>query len=320
MRKILVLLVLSVIGLNAKAQIDAGQHGFGGQQKAIELPCSEKFLDVNYADDGQAFHTLDIYLPKQVKEKYPVVVHIYGSAWFSNNSKGMADLGTIVNALLNAGYAVVCPNHRSSMDAKWPAQINDIKAVVRFVRGEAAKYHFDTDFIATSGFSSGGHLSSFMAATCGMKTGKVGKAEIDIEGNLGKYTNESSLINAAVSWSGPICLEAMNCSGAYPDKDKSPEAALIGKPCTDETLDMYLTVSSSSFIDANDPPLLGFHGTADFVVPYCQAQEWDKLYTAAGAKHEFVTVPDGNHGFNGMYDQPHLDKMVQFLDGVKGGK
>jgi acetyl esterase/lipase len=96
--------------------------GFGGwQMPQIDVHCSEKFIDLDYVGDNQVYHKLDIYLPKIEKESYPVVVHIYGSAWFSNNSKGMADLGTLVNALLAAGYAVVTPNHRSSMDAKSPA-------------------------------------------------------------------------------------------------------------------------------------------------------------------------------------------------------
>ena len=113
--------------------------GFGGiQAPQVKLETSQEFKDVNYAGDDQAYHTCDIYLPKQEKASYPVVIHIYGSAWFNNNGKGMADLGTIVNSLLKAGYAVVCPNHRSSMDAKWPAQIHDIRAVIRFVRGEAS--------------------------------------------------------------------------------------------------------------------------------------------------------------------------------------
>ena len=129
---------------------------------------------MNYAGDNEMYHNLDIYLPKKKAKKYPVVIHIYGSAWFSNNSKGMADLGTICQALLDAGYAVVTPNHRSSMDAKFPAQINDIKAVVRFVRGNAKKYKFDTKFIAISGFSSGGHLSTL--------TGTSGNVA-ELEGN-----------------------------------------------------------------------------------------------------------------------------------------
>ena len=144
--------------------------GFGGfQMPKVDVRCSQKIADVDYAGDGQVYHKLDIYLPKVEKDTYPVVVHIYGSAWFSNNSKGMADLGTIVNALLDAGYAVVTPNHRSSQDAKFPAQIHDIKGVIRFVKANAAKYKFDPTFVAVSGFSSGGHLASLKAtwaATC----------------------------------------------------------------------------------------------------------------------------------------------------------
>ena len=141
--------------------------GFGGfQMPKIDVRCSEKFADIDYAGDGQVYHKLDVYLPRMQKASYPVVVHIYGSAWYSNNSKGMADLGTIVNALLDAGYAVVTPNHRSSQDARFPAQIQDIKGVVRWVRANADKYRFDASFVAASGFSSGGHLAS-LAATAG---------------------------------------------------------------------------------------------------------------------------------------------------------
>ena len=101
------------------AQPGGGFGGFGGfQQQQPKLETSQQWKDVNYAGDDQAYHTCDIYLPKQEKAAYPVVVHVYGSAWFSNNSKGAADIGTIVKSLLDAGYAVVCPNHRSSGDAK----------------------------------------------------------------------------------------------------------------------------------------------------------------------------------------------------------
>ena len=184
MKKIALEMMLLLAGVTAKAQMPAG--GFGGfQMPQVKLETSQEWKDVNYAGDNKTYHTCDIYLPRKKQKNYPVVIHIYGSAWFSNNSKGMADLGTIVKSLLDAGYAVVCPNHRSSSDASWPAQIHDIKAVVRFVRGEAKKYHFDPSFVATSGFSSGAHLASITATTSGTKATKVGSVDIDLEGNLG---------------------------------------------------------------------------------------------------------------------------------------
>ena len=125
MRKYLLSALMLCATTAMVAQPQGGFGGFGGFQQEVKLETSQKWEDVNYAGDDQAYHTCDIYLPKVEKAAYPVVIHIYGSAWFSNNSKKMADLGTIVKALLDAGYAVVCPNHRSSMDAQWPAQLHE---------------------------------------------------------------------------------------------------------------------------------------------------------------------------------------------------
>ena len=287
--------------------------GFGGfQMPQVKLETSQEWKDVNYAGDDQAFHTCDIYLPKKEAESYPVVIHIYGSAWFSNSSKGMADLGTIVKALLEAGYAVVCPNHRSSMDAKWPAQIHDIRAVIRFVRGEAAKYKFDTSFIATSGFSSGGHLASTAATTSGTKQTKVGTVDIDLEGTVGNYLQESSAVNAACDWSGPIDLTAMDCGESMKMGENSPEDVLLNSKLAQEP-DKYLSLSATTYIDANDPPVIIFHGEKDNVVPCCQGKKFFELLQAAGVKTEATFVPEGGHGM-GMYSEENLKKMVHFLD------
>ena len=291
--------------------------GFGGfQVPQVKLETSQEWKDVNYVGDDQAYHTCDIYLPKVEKDKYPVVIHIYGSAWFSNNGKGLADLGTIGKTLLEAGYAVVCPNHRSSMDAKWPAQIHDIRAVIRFVRGEAAKYKFDTSFIATSGFSSGGHLASTAATTSGTKQTKVGSIDIDLEGSLGAYTNESSAVNAACDWSGPIDLTAMDCGESMKMGENSPEDVLLASKL-DKEPDKYVSLSANNYVDPNDPPVIIFHGEKDNVVPCCQGKAFFETLKAAGVKTEATFVPEGSHGGPAMYTEENLKKMVHFLDCVR---
>ena len=283
MRKTLLSIAMLCAATLGFAQFGGGGFGgFGGfQAPQTNLETSQEWKDVNYVGDDQVYHTCDIYLPKQEKASYPVVIHIYGSAWFSNNSKGAADLGTIVKALLNAGYAVVCPNHRSSGDAAWPAQLHDIRAVIRFVRGEAKKYKFDTSFIATSGFSSGGHLASTAATTSGLKQTKVGNYEIDLEGNLGNYTNESSAVNAACDWSGPVDLTAMDCGEAMSMGANSPEDMLLKSKLSEEP-DKYHSLSATYYVDANDPPLIIFHGKKDNVVPCCQGEKFYELLKAAG--------------------------------------
>ena len=288
------------------------QVAFGGSQTSDrQIEYSQKFADVNYVGDGQAYHTLDIYLPKVEKISYPVVVHIYGSAWFSNSSKGMADLNTICAALLDAGYAVVTPNHRASTDALYPAQIHDIKAVIRFIRGEAAKYKFDTSFIATCGFSSGGHLASLAAVTTGLKTYTLGDDTIDLEGNLGAYTALSSNVNAACNWSGPVDLQNMDCGEAM-KMPKSPEEIMIGVPMEGNE-NKYALLSPIFFANIKNPPIHIFHGTKDNVVPVCQGERFFKALQDAGAQCECVIVPEGGHGFN-MYSKENLQKMVDFFN------
>lgn len=315
-KRLFVIAAISALFSPAFAQ----SGGFGGfQLPKVELETSQEFKDVNYAGDDMQYHTMDIYLPKEKKDSYPVVVHIYGSAWFSNSSKGMADLGTIVNALLKAGYAVVCPNHRSSNDAKFPAQINDIKAVIRFIRGNAKQYKLDTSFIATSGFSSGGHLSTLAATTSNVrKKAKVGSYKVDLEGNLGNFLKESSAVDAACDWSGPIDMFKMNCD--EPRKwGNTPEEVLIGHNYEEQYSDMFKAISAITYLDRKDPPIIIFHGTADNVVPCCQGKELYAALQEVGVKSELNIVEGGGHGFN-MYSQENLSKMIQFLDAVRCDK
>ena len=272
----------------------------------IDVHCSEKFVDLDYVGDDQVYHKLDIYLPKVEKESYPVVIHIYGSAWFSNNSKGMADLGTIVNALLDAGYAVVTPNHRSSMDAKFPAQIHDIKAVVRYVRGNAQQYKFDTSFIATSGFSSGAHLASLAATSNGVA---------NLEGSLGAYTAYSSLVDAACCWSGPTDLHYMSCGKEVDDWNHMPEETVMGFTFKGNE-EAFKALNATTYIDPSDPPVVVFHGTSDNVVPHCQGVHFYELLDKAGVDTELYLQEGAGHGM-GMYTESNLKAMTDFLDRVR---
>ncbi len=307
MKKLMIILLALAGALALEAQPAGGFGGF--QMPEVKVDCSEKFADINYAGDSEVYHNLDIYLPKEKKASYPVVIHIYGSAWFSNNSKGMADLGTICNALLNAGYAVVTPNHRSSADAKFPAQINDIKAVIRFVRANAERYHFDTSFIATSGFSSGGHLASLAATSNGVRK---------LEGTVGEYLDYSSCVDAGCDWSGPVDLNNMDCAGPRGEGATGPEEAVMGFPFKGNE-EKYLALAAPTYIDACDPPVIIFHGTKDNVVPCCQGADFYDRLQKAGVETELYLVEGGGHGFN-MYTEENLSRMVDFLDRARAAK
>ena len=282
-----------------------------------DVRCSEKFLDVDYAGDGQVYHKLDIYLPSERRASYPVVVHIYGSAWFSNNSKNMANLDNICQALLDAGYAIVTPNHRSSGDAAFPAQINDIKAVVRFIRAKAEEYHFDTSFIGISGFSSGGHLASLAGATSNVKTARIGRHTVDLEGSVGPYTSFSSAVDVVCDWSGPIDLLNMECEWERP-WGGTPEEALLGVAYNGDD-DLFRTIDPIQYLDPTDPPTIVFHGTKDNVVPHCQGMELYEALDKNGIKSDLNLVEGAGHGIN-LFVEPWLSKMVEFVNAARSDK
>lgn len=277
---------------------------------------SQKWTDVNYVGDGQVYHNLDIYLPKVVKTKYPVVLYIYGSAWQSNSSK-TSDMNTVGAALLNAGYAVVSINHRSSSDAKFPAQIQDVKAAIRFVRGNSAKYNFDTCFVGISGSSSGGHLSSLAGTSGKVKTFTVGSATMDIEGSLGSFTGFSSSVNAVCDWFGPMYLLKMDSCGntTQHGADNSPGSLILGGPIK-QNLDKEALLEPKTYIDPTDPPFLIFHGTADNVVPYCASVFFNKDLKAKGVQSEYIEVPGGQH-YTNVHIATNFAKMVTFFNSIK---
>ena len=305
------------VGMTAVLSFAQWGGGFGGPQGGGGVPDADKTADVNYVGDGKTYHTLDIYIPKQAKDSYPVVIHTYGSAWSSNNMKGSADLSTICAAYVKAGYAVVTPNHRAANDAKYPAQLHDIKAVVRFVRGNAAKYKFDTKFVAVSGFSSGGHLSSLTATTCGLKEGKSGSVTVDLVGDLGEFTSFSSCVDGAVLWSPPTDIYTMNPISM--GGSGTMEGAFIGVE-REGNKDKWMVASSPYYASDDDPPVIIFHGTSDQVVNIEQSQELYESLKNHNVVTEFVKVSGGSHGGDKMNSTENLNKAVAFLDKAREAK
>ncbi|MCF0217336.1 MAG: alpha/beta hydrolase [Fibrobacteraceae bacterium] len=293
------------LSVSSMAQGFGGFGGFGGDQSgSTSIEYSEKFADLDYVGDKAKGHLMDIYLPKETKDSYPVVAHFYGSAWSMNDYKGSADLNTICAALLKKGFAVAVPNYRSYSDSVYPAQIHDVKAAIRFLRGNASKYKLDTSFVGTSGFSSGAQLSALAAVTNGMKEGSSGSVTVDLEGSLGEFTDFSSRVDAECAWSGPHYLVVSGGSQF--------EEGFIGVKRSGNE-DKWKVAEPATYADKDDPPFLLFHGTSDQIVSTDQSEKLDKALKDAGAQSEFVSVAGGQHGSGGMYDQGNLDKMTKFF-------
>ncbi len=277
------------------------------------IQSSKYWLDVDYVGDNIIGHKLDIHLPVIEREKYPVIICIYGSAWFANSSKANTFKTGIGQYLLSNGFAVVSINHRSSKDGKFPIQIQDVKAAIRFVRANAANFSLDNSFIGITGWSSGGHLAALAGATNEVRTFQKEGTTIDIEGGLGAFTATSSQVNAVVNWFGPTDFLIMDeCGSSFSHDDvKSPESSLVGGAIQVHPLACALA-NPITYVRKDTPPFLIFHGDKDPLVPHCQSEKLFETLQDKEVESELILIKDGKHG-PGVMIEEYYEQMVHFF-------
>ena len=175
------------------------------------------YRDLPYLTNGHPRQNLDLYVPTD-GTNLPLIINIHGGAW----QAGSKEMGPPMD-YLRRGYAVASINYRLSQHALFPAQLDDCKAAVRWLRANAAKYNLDPDHFAAWGYSAGGHLAALLGTTGDVKTFDAGE-------NLGV----SSRVQAVVDYFGPtdfLQMDAHRKSGGQAhDSARSPESLLIGGP------------------------------------------------------------------------------------------
>ncbi|MGA7732268.1 MAG: alpha/beta hydrolase [Chloroflexia bacterium] len=236
--------------------------------------------DVTYCTAGGVALKMDVY-PPTVKGNgpVPVVMYVHGGGWVSGDKReiglGAADL----NAL---GFLVVSVNYRLAPEHKWPAQIEDVKCAVRYLRANAATYNLDPDRIGVWGSSAGGHL----AALLGLTDSTVG---FDGKGGQG---DQSSKVQAVVDMFGPTDLLAYDVSGRATGLGSAVFGYEEGGP-----IDVLEKASPVNYVTGSAPPFLIIHGDKDIVVPVEQSKKLHDRLTAAGAQSTFVIVKNAGHAF-----------------------
>ena len=259
--------------------------------------------DLAYAGTDNPRQKLDLFLPKKraTDKPLPVIVFIHGGGW-KGGDKG-AGAGNVSRFVASGEYAGVSVGYRLTNEAQWPAQINDCKAAIRWIRGNAKEYNLDPDKIAVWGSSAGGHLVSMLGTSGDVK---------ELEGNLGAFTSQSSRVSCVVNYYGPEDFVTMVTQQSTMDRTTKdyPEALLIGARVQDAP-DKAKVASPITYVSSDDPPFLTAHGTKDPLVPFDQAKELDAAMKKAGVSHLLIQMTNGGHGFR----SEDLDKRVkQFFD------
>jgi acetyl esterase/lipase len=252
--------------------------------------------DVEYANlTGFRPLLLDLYLHDARARPLPLVIWIHGGGWNRGDSRTSgtyANWPAVLADLAARGFVVASVNYRLSGEAKFPAQIQDVKAAIRFLRAHAAEYGVDPARVYLWGGSAGGHLAALAATSCGAaafapeaSTGRLSSSEA----KTAVPPNGSDCVQAAAAWFGifdfaiPGSVNFESLIGCSPDAcAKAHEAA-----------------GPVAYVDASDPPMLLIHGTADTTASPRQSEVMAARLRKAGVPVETLFIPDVDHGWIG---------------------
>ncbi len=242
---------------------------------------------------------LDFYRPATEK-KCPLIVWVHGGAWRAGSRKSVP-----IRNLVNSGYAVASVDYRLSPVAKFPAQIHDIKAAIRFLRANAEAYNIDAGEITVAGASAGGHLAALVGVTNGNPM---------LEGTVGKHAGVSSDVQRAISFYGASNLESiLPQSTPHGLSVRVPALNLLlgGQP--EDHRDLARLASPVTHVDPSDPPLLLIHGDQDPQMPINQTHELHGKYREQKLPVHFEVLHGAAHGGKRFYEPKVLDGVSGWL-------
>lgn len=250
---------------------------------ARELPPVERVV---YREIDGARLVADVHRPAG-NGPFAAVLVIHGGGWTGGSPEVM---DPIARNLAEAGFVAVNATYRLAPKHRHPAQIDDLREAVRWIRTHVAALAVDPRRIGAFGYSAGGHLASLLAVS----------GDEEAEG-----TTPSARIAAAVSGGAPYEL------AAFP---KSPLIRkLIGADfATDPAA--WQDASPITHVSRGDPPLFLYHGTWDWIVSYDQVGRMARALEANDVEHEIHSVPFLGHGLVFLWSGASVERGIAFLE------
>lgn len=268
--------------------------GAGGAQAAI-APAHKNVVFATV--EGRPL-ALDLYMPDGVPSP-PLLVWVHGGAWNSGTK------ASVPKVFVQHGIATASLDFRQASEARFPAQVHDIKAAIRFLRANATKYGYRADRIAIAGSSSGAHLAALVGVTNGHP---------ELEGTEGEYADRSSAVQAIVAYYGASNLNSILAQS-------TPFGLNVRRPALERLLgalpesvpDLATLASPVAHVDENDPPLFLLHGDQDPQMPINQSHELDGAYKKLGLDVRFHVVHGAAHGGDVFFAFEQLRPVLVFL-------
>ena len=260
-----------------------------------QLPAGyETAKDIAYATTSEK-QKLDIYYPKESAKPLPVLVQIHGGGWEAGSKASVP-----FQAMAARGYVLASIGYRLSKEAVFPAQIEDCKAAIRYLRANAKKYNIDPDKIGVIGQSAGGHLAALLGTSGGVK---------DLEGKDGP-ADVSSSVQLVVDYFGPTDMMKLSPPGSNPN----PVTRLFGGD-TGEKAALVKKANPIEYVDAKDPPFMILQGGQDKLVPASQSEMLHEALKKVKVDSTYLFVAEAGHDGRVMTPD-NIKKFAEFCDKV----
>lgn len=254
--------------------------------------------DLAYIANGHARQKLDLFMPRDAEAAAPLLVWIHGGGWREGGKENCPGVGMVAK-----GWVVASINYRLSQHAVFPAQLEDCKAALRFLRAHAAEYHIDKDRVAVWGASAGGHLAALLGVT--------GKTR---EFDVGAHLDQASSVSCVVDWFGPADFLHWPELPVDPGTDrKGVVAQLFGGPVAGK-LELAKKASPVTWVGKDSAPMLIMHGAQDPLVPLQQSEALAAALKAAGVPCQLQVYPGQGHGGPRFNDDAARALMVGFVE------
>lgn len=275
----------------------------GSASDPVAHPEVSVYYAMEFANVGGQSLKLDLFVPSG-RGPFPVILSVHGGSWTS----GTRDQGLAV-VQVERGYAVANVDYRLAPQSIWPAQVEDTKAAVRWLRANARRFDLDAGRIGVMGLSAGGHIGAVLGTSGGVA------ALEGIELGNAAYSSE---VQAVVDYFGPSDLlklkqQALPCMPGDPNDPAEAPSQLLG--CTLPLCpEKAATANPITYVTPDDPPFLLLHGTSDCLVPWQQSQILHDALRRAGVRSKLILVPFAGHG-DLLFVTPLIQQQVNdFLD------
>lgn len=299
-------LMATTVGVIASSDGFAGAGFPGGTVAPQDLPAGQ-LSTVEYCRPDGVPLAMDLYTrPAENRdvEAAPVVMYVHGGGALGDRktygaggelANHQGALFTPLQQRLNGlGFVVAAIDHRLPPATPWPAQIEDVKCAVRFLRAHAADLVIDPERIGVWGASGGGHLASLLGLT-GPEDGF----------DVGLHLDQSSTVQAVVDMFGPTDLNDFD--------DAAPLGRLMARISFGSSTEVRAAASPINHVRPDAPSFLILHGTDDTTVVPRQSTRLARRLEAADVPTTLIEVQGAEHGLDTPSQRPNPEKLTSII-------